>query len=86
MSNVCNRHNTQSSLSALEPLREAAPAARRGECPFLARVSRLFRSLRLRLTRTPAGRRPGQGAARLDDRTLNDIGLSRMDVLDWGPR
>jgi hypothetical protein len=42
--------------------------------------------VRLRLTRTPAGLRPSDGAARLDDRTLNDIGLSRMDVLDWGPR
>lgn len=86
MPDVCNRHNTHSGLSALEPLGEAAPAARRGECSFLAQISGALRSVRLRLTRPPAGRRPGYGATRLDDRTLNDIGLSRMEVVDWAPR
>ncbi|MDP3256231.1 DUF1127 domain-containing protein [Bosea sp. (in: a-proteobacteria)] len=40
----------------------------------------------MQLTRTPGDRRPGDGATRLDDRTLNDIGLTRMEVVDWAPR
>jgi uncharacterized protein YjiS (DUF1127 family) len=85
MHNALDRHNTLLTLAALEPLRETAPAARRGECPFMARVSRAFGGLRPRLAQALERRRKRFRGAAIDDHTLNDIGLSRMEAADWGP-
>lgn len=85
MPNGLDRHSTILKLTALEPLREVAPKAQRGECPFLARISRAVRRLRPGPVQAPGSQRSRYGAAPLDDRTLSDIGLSRMEARDWGP-
>lgn len=80
----CPDHHAFKQLSGLGQLRATAPAARKGECPFLAWLSHAARSLRLQLAQALGSRRFRYGAAPLDARSLNDSVSSRREVLDSG--
>jgi uncharacterized protein YjiS (DUF1127 family) len=58
---------------------------RRGECPFLGRLALARRTLRPWLAQAIRGRQSRSHFEPLDDRTLNDIGLTRVEAADWGP-
>ncbi len=64
-----------------EPLRDTAQPLRRGECPFLGGVRRAIGSLRPWLAGLRDNRQARFAAGPIDDRTLNDIGLTRADIL-----
>lgn len=86
MYNATNRHHAPSKIADLEPLRDIAQTTRKGECPFLGRLSRRAGDLRRWLTRTgPDGRARFRPEA-LDDRTLSDIGIPRIEALYWDPK
>lgn len=86
MYSATNHRQTPLKLADLEPLRDIAPAARAGECPFLARLSRQAGHLRRWLFRTGDGRRAGFDMEPLDDHTLSDIGIPRIEALYWDPK
>lgn len=78
-----NRHRTPLKIADLEPLRDIAQPARKGECPFLGRLSRRARGLRLWLFRAWDERRADSRVEPLDDHTLSDIGMPRIENLYW---
>jgi len=86
MQDAADRYPTSLTLAVQEPLRDDAGAARRGECPFLARLSRAAGRLRLRLTGSRDNRQARLHPGALDDNTLNDIGLQRIEMLFSGPK
>jgi uncharacterized protein YjiS (DUF1127 family) len=86
MHDAADHHPMPLSLADQEPLRDEAGTPRRGECPFLARLSRAARQLRRWLVGTPAGRRTQLEIGPLDDNTLNDIGMARIEMLFSGPK
>jgi len=77
--NALDHRRTASSLAAREPLRET------GADPFVARASHAIGGLRGWFTQRLHNRHRGGRSACPDDHTLNDIGLSRIDMRDWGP-
>lgn len=85
MQSALNGHPTPLKLTALEPLHETMTAERRGECPFLGRLALATRALRPWLAQAIRGRQDHIHFAPLDEHTLNDIGLTRVDAADWGP-
>ncbi len=74
MGNVVDHRRTASSLAAREPLRGARAD------PFVARASHAIGGLRGWFTRRYRSRHVGGWSACPDDHTLNDIGLSRIDM------
>jgi uncharacterized protein YjiS (DUF1127 family) len=81
--NAANRHRTTLNLADLEPLRDVALATRTGECPFLGRLSRGAGNLRRWLSRARDERRAHVQVEPLDDHTLSDIGIPRIETLYW---
>ena len=86
MHNTLDLRHAPLKLVALEPLRETAQPIRTGECPFLAGATRAIGSLRPWLAGLRDIRRPRFYAGSVDDRTLDDIGLTRTDTLYTGPK
>jgi hypothetical protein len=77
--NVLDHRRTASSLAVRDPLCET------GADPFVARASHAIGGLRGWFTQRYRSRHVGGWSACPDDHTLNDIGLSRIDMRDWGP-
>ena len=73
--------------AAPEPLRVAAQPFQAGECPFLGGVTRAIGSLRPWLAELRDNRRAARfDVGSIDDRTLDDIGLTRADMLYPGSK
>lgn len=81
MFSATNRHQAPLNLADLEPLRDIAPSAHAGECPFMARLSRGAGDLRRWLLGSAEGRRARLDTEPLDDHTLSDIGIPRIETL-----
>ena len=86
MHHATDRYLTPLTLAAQEPLRDDAASPRRGECPFLARLSRAAGRLHRRFIGSPDSRRARLQPEPLDDNTLNDIGMPRIEMLFSGPK
>lgn len=86
MHDATDRHQTHLTLAARAALRDDAGAVRRGECPFLTRLSRAAGRLRRRFSRKPDKQLPRLEIGPLDDNTLNDIGIARIEMLFSGPK
>lgn len=84
--NAANRHQAPLKIADLEPLRDIAQATRTGECPFLGRLSRGTGNLRRWLARIRNDRLARFQPEPLDDHTLSDIGLPRVEALYWDPK
>jgi uncharacterized protein YjiS (DUF1127 family) len=84
--NAFDHHHAPLNLASLEPLRDTSQAVRTPGCPFLGRLSRqsrrLWRWLMPARDNRPTGIHPGH----LDDHTLSDIGLTRIDIIYRSPR
>jgi uncharacterized protein YjiS (DUF1127 family) len=77
-----DHHYSTWKITVLEPLREPAPVRQAGQCPFLARAGRATTWL----FQTISGRRNRALVGAIDDHTLSDIGVTRLDAVDWGPK
>lgn len=82
MPDAFDHHYSSWKITALEPLREPAPARQAGQCPFLARAGRATTWL----FQTISGRRSRALVGTIDDRTLSDIGVTRLEAAEWSPR
>lgn len=78
MHNAVNRYQALSNLAAPEPLRDTA----RG----VGRLSHGIGRLRRWLAQARDSRRARFQSEPLDDHTLNDIGLPRIEMLYRGPK
>lgn len=85
MRHKINAQRIEIELAALEPLVDTWPTQAPGECPFLIRLGRAIRDLYEAAKETLATRRTEAQLAELDDRLLDDIGLSRAEASGWGP-
>jgi uncharacterized protein YjiS (DUF1127 family) len=84
--NAVNRHQAPLKIADMEPLRDIAQVTRTGECPFLGRLSRGAGNLRRWLSRARDDRRARFNVEPLDDHTLSDIGIPRIEALYWDPK
>jgi uncharacterized protein YjiS (DUF1127 family) len=84
--NTLDLRHTPLKLVALEPLRETAQPFQTRQYPFLAGVTRAIGSLRPWLAGLRDNRQARSYAGSIDDRTLDDIGLTRTDTLYTGPK
>lgn len=78
-------HRAGLELAALEPIVETWPSRVQGACPFLGRLSLALGQCRAALARAVAKQRIEADLAGLDERLLQDIGLTRAEVSGWGP-
>ncbi len=83
--NAFDHHHAPSNVASREPLRDPAQARTR-ECVFLARLSRQSRRLYRWLMQARDNRRMGAQPGDLDNHTLNDIGLTRIEMLYQGQK
>lgn len=81
-----NRHQTPLKIAEPEPLSDIAPALPKGEGLFLGRLSRGAGGLRRWLSRASDDRRAHLDEEPLDDHTLSDIGMPRIEQLYWDPK
>jgi uncharacterized protein YjiS (DUF1127 family) len=84
--NAVSRHQAPLTIADLEPLRDVAQASRTGEFPFVGRLSRGAGNFRRWLSRTSDDRRARFDPEPLDDHTLSDIGMPRIEALYWDPK
>lgn len=79
MGNTLDHRRIASNLAVTASLRETGASA------FVGRASHAMGGLRGWLSQRFRSRRAGLRSACPDDHTLNDIGLTRVDMRDWGP-
>lgn len=84
--NAENRHQAPLKLAELEQLRDLAPARRTGETSFLGRLSRGPSNLRHWLSGASDDRHARFEPEPLDDHTLSDIGIPRIETLYLDPK
>lgn len=83
MQNALDRHRPASNLPAPAPQRDSAQADPSEEAPFRERASRAIADLYQWLTRTRDSRQAGLQSELLDQHTLNDIGVTRFEIVYW---
>ncbi len=84
--NALNHHQTTLKVADLEALRDVGPADGTGEGSFLGRLSRGAGTLRRWLSRGRDDRFAAFQPEPLDDHTLSDIGMERIETLYWDPK
>jgi uncharacterized protein YjiS (DUF1127 family) len=84
--NSLNHHQAPSKIADLEPLRDMAPAVLADQSTFLGRLSRGAGHLRHWLSRGRDDRLARFQPEPLDDHTLSDIGVPRIETLYWDPK
>jgi len=84
--NSVNQHQAPLKLAELERLRDIAPASRPGEGSLLGRLSRRAGNLRHWLSRAHDDRHAHFQPEPLDDHTLSDIGIPRIETLYLDPK
>lgn len=86
MQNVLNRQSLSLKITGLEPLREPMPIHQAGQCPFLGWFGRAIRQTASGLAQSVSGQRARLQFEPLDDHTLNDIGVTRVEAAYWAPK
>jgi uncharacterized protein YjiS (DUF1127 family) len=81
MHNTVERRRNPANLPALPTLRDNMSAAGHGRFPFLERLSDETGRLRQWLAHARQSHRDDFEYPALDDKVLDDIGLSRIDML-----
>ena len=83
MQNDLERHHAPFKLAVVQPLRDL-PETAESEAPrSLGQSTGAFGSLRRWMLRARLARRDRVDAEPLDDHTLNDIGMTRFELIYW---
>jgi uncharacterized protein YjiS (DUF1127 family) len=86
LQNILNRQSSSLKITGLETLREPMPSGHAGRYPFLGWSGSAIRQMASRLAQSVSGRRARLQFEPLDDHTLNDIGVTRVEATYWAPK